>query len=167
MWIFMQFLCTFSSMLTFNIFLKKIKVALLHVLQKLPRTAGLQNSARLQGFYMNEQDKGFSETVRSIIWSMHRSTGKQKLSTDREGEQGNNGRKYASKLWSMWSSCEKIPEEILIFQNYPVPTITFNSSTRNDTSPHCRHTLYNKQKTSSLRKLICHVDQRWPLKVKA
>lgn len=28
----------------------------------------------------------------------------------------------------------------LIFQNHPVPTITFDSSTRNDTSPHCRHT---------------------------
>lgn len=74
MWIFMQLLCIFLSMLTFNIFLKKIEVALLHSLQKLRRTAGLQNSAQLQGLYVGEQDKGFSETVQSIIWSMHRST---------------------------------------------------------------------------------------------
>lgn len=49
MWIFMQLLCIFSSMLTFNIFLKKIKVAVLHPLQKLPRTAGLREQCSVAG----------------------------------------------------------------------------------------------------------------------
>lgn len=70
----MQLLCVFSATLTFNIFLNKIKIPFLHPLQKLPRTAWLQNGAWLRVLYTGEQDKGFSETVQAVIWSMHTST---------------------------------------------------------------------------------------------